>query len=565
MLKPYGVRDVEVLRRIFDIAKKNNLKFDVQSKHNGQLWVMITDKQYSDFILKDTFKLLISKETASKYYSEFDINFQVPVREENVYTMLDKIVLEAIKARDEYNIKRYNHVIMLMKCILDEYGNECDLGTTFLHLLYNKCDFGLLSQIIFHSDQITQRIVKEKLYIKKVSHDPEVNNLSNPIAAQKLELSMLGRIVYSGRVTIFVKIMSVLVQICNVKSWKELVSYEILAEKSLQEWIALCNERKHRVFGSFLMSVYENAWKRESWDVFCVLFNIVRTTGNAGPEQENEEAEELSVQFNKDFKCAQYLFNNCKKETVNDLANVINNGLTKQECGFNDSLLILSKMVDSNKFINTLANVTDECLTHNKKTIGKHCFFKNNLLHSNIWTMEKQEKKEKEQEKDVITDVDEKTTNDNASTENLQRQIAQSGLLFDEIGSTVVSNELKYQRMFIQNSIINEEKNNSDSWNKLKEFHASETIGTDDSNVSGLSTLLQSNKGLELLHQTYGINELPFDNVNGFDGCKEYDRNGYLTELLILGTIVCLLTFVFLFFFDYYYYDTVSFCLSFFS
>ena len=31
----------------------------------------------------------------------------------------------------------------------------------------------------------------------------------------------------------------------------------------------------------------------------------------------------------------------------------------------------------------------------------------------------------------------------------------------------------------------------------------------------------------------YKQNELPFDNVNGFDGKIEYDRNGYLTKLLI--------------------------------
>ena len=31
----------------------------------------------------------------------------------------------------------------------------------------------------------------------------------------------------------------------------------------------------------------------------------------------------------------------------------------------------------------------------------------------------------------------------------------------------------------------------------------------------------------------YEINELPFDNVNGFDGSFEYDNNGYLTKLLI--------------------------------
>ena len=48
------------------------------------------------------------------------------------------------------------------------------------------------------------------------------------------------------------------------------------------------------------------------------------------------------------------------------------------------------------------------------------------------------------------------------------------------------------------------------------------------------SKINEKSKNLQQLIETdYEMFELPFDNVNGFDGSYEYDNNGYLTKLLI--------------------------------
>ena len=70
----------------------------------------------------------------------------------------------------------------------------------------------------------------------------------------------------------------------------------------------------------------------------------------------------MTVRFDGDFKCAKYLFDSCKKETLKDISNVINDGLNTRQCGFNDSLLILSKMLNNKAFVNCLSNVTKDCL-----------------------------------------------------------------------------------------------------------------------------------------------------------------------------------------------------------
>ena len=42
--------------------------------------------------------------------------------------------------------------------------------------------------------------------------------------------------------------------------------------------------------------------------------------------------------------------------------------------GFNDSLLLLSKMVNQKEFLKCLETLTDECLNSDKKTTTNRCF-----------------------------------------------------------------------------------------------------------------------------------------------------------------------------------------------
>ena len=491
------------------------------SYYDSPMFNIIRPK-FTDTIVEDSFRLLISKNTVKKFYNNFDINHTVEL--EYNYSLLDKSIVKSIYAKKTNNELRYNKYKMIMKCILDEYPHECNLSKAFLQLIHHDGgDF--INEILYYSKEITQRIVKEKIYAKIESNDSGRDSSAETRERQRVPFNLLGRIVLSGRLQEFIKVVKCLLDICDVNNWKELEASEILNEKMMLEWIDLCNSsrikrEKYPVFGSFLTNVIERVWKKKNWDVFCVMFGIDSNEQDQQQEQ-NEEVEELSIQFGKDYKCAQYLLNNCEKDTLVDLANVINDGLQKRECGFNDSLLILAKMTDNEKFLRTLSNVTEECLTHEKKNIFKHCFFKNNLLHSSIWTMEKEKEKEEKHDDDVAN-------------------INKSKLLFDEVKEKIVLNELKYQQMFIQNSIINEEKNNHENWQKLKQFGVKKEVASnDDGNMEKCSKLLQFEnhkiKACELLHVRYPLNTLPFDNVNGFDGSKEYDHNGYLTELLILA------------------------------
>ena len=502
----------------------------MKSKDEQNVSIMITLIARGDIVIdkiaQDCFRFLISKDTASKFYNNFDINEKKnPAHRYENKTLVDILVDKAISAiSHHHNRTRYNKCKMLIKCILDEYPNECYLDKTLTILtetdrLGDHRDF--LTEILCYSKEIMTRIKQEKIYYK---------------------LGMLRTIVEKGRLQEFIKLILTLINICNVNNVKELESFEIMDEKMISRWIDICNRNEYRVFSSFLTKINENVLRKNSWDIFCVMFGI-NSDGNYN-NSNNEEVEQLSVKFGKDLKSAKYLFNNCKKDTLIDLANVINNGLKRQECNFSDSLLMLSKMTDNEKFTKTLADTTQECLSHEKKTIVKYCYFKNNLLDSNIWAMESESEslkdvtfeKDKENEDVVIKSDDEE--------KNERIQTSKTKLLFDQVEEKVVLNELRYQQMFIQNAIISEEKNNNDSWKKLKQFGQTtirNNINDHDANVTLLSKLLQARRSswdsstYEMLHPSHSLNTLPFDNVNGFDGRKEFDQNHYLTELLILS------------------------------
>ena len=81
-----------------------------------------------------------------------------------------------------------------------------------------------------------------------------------------------------------------------------------------------------------------------------------------------------------------YIFNNCKKETLLDLCNVIENGLKSQECSFSDVFLFLFQKFNNKKFNETIESICKKCLSvKNKDDIKSYMYFKNNLLNSNIW------------------------------------------------------------------------------------------------------------------------------------------------------------------------------------
>ena len=310
-------------------------------------------------------------------------------------------------------------------------------------------------------------------------------------------------------ISIFASLLFKLIELYEINSFGRLKSVlqPIINEERFEKWFSICTSGKTTkpIFLSFLTTLYEVAWKNENFEILMTF--LKRNCVDSEQFKVNEEVLSLSDQYCKDFQNAQYLMNHCKQSTLNDLSNVVNNGLLNHECGFNDSLLFLSKMVNNEQFISNLESTTKECLTQERKNIKKYTFFKNNLLHSNIWAMSQQDK----------LDHDEIKTDVNAyELKELNVKIEQSLTLFDKIKRDVVDGELKAQQMYIQNNILSEVKNNNDLWKRL--------ISNEIEEFKSISSYGQKPK--------YEFKSLPFDNVNGFDGRKEYDYNQLTNELI---------------------------------
>ena len=235
----------------------------------------------------------------------------------------------------------------------------------------------------------------------------------------------------------------------------------------------------------------------------------------------------IYLQFRKDDFTSDYLFNNLDTSTLNAIGKVINNGLLKNECGFNDCLLLLSKKINNSQFNKTLENSTKDCLSKETKNVEKYNFFKNNLLHSNVRALK------------VEGNESEKKTQDTDDEDEL--------LLFDLINNRVVSDELLIQKQYIKEEMSKIEKEFKHEFKQLKYsikyYNLANVDGIAQNKLiskfgSGDLMSAQSSKGdntgggglNSVLKSDYTLNELPFDNTNGFDGKIEYDSNGYLTK-----------------------------------
>lgn len=376
-------------------------------------------------------------------------------------------------------------------------------------------DNKLFKTLIIKNDLLLQR--EEKGYSYKLSDkNSEFINENR---------SILDIFIQNNDVLSFSSMLLKLFEIYNINNFDDCNGVnsnnkiKILNNKIFENWIEHCAYKKYSVLLSFLTRIYEIAYKNKNFNLFISILN--KNCKNGTKFNINEEVTSLSNQFKKDYKTALYLYENLKKNNnlslLTELSKVINNGLIKQECGFNDSLLFLSKMVDNNQFIKCLKDVTNECLANDKKNVQKYQFFKSNLLHSNVW---------------ACTDDD----NENKMNEinKMDSKIKNQLLLFDSIKRDIIDKELKLQQMFIQNNILSEVENNLESWNKL--------ISKDIELFEYKNSPNQANKKAELMkgliESKYNIKDLPFDTVNGFNGSKEYDHNGYLTDLLITTYII---------------------------
>ena len=145
---------------------------------------------------------------------------------------------------------------------------------------------------------------------------------------------------------------------------------------------------------------------------------------------------------------------------------------------------------------------------------------KNNLLNSKIWGAS------------IVSEGgaggSERKVNDNDNDNDNRTSDGDSSLLlFKRIELNVIEKELnsKQQREHIKSSIDIERAKWESDWNKLTS-NTFAVINYHNNNSDG-----NSSKVVQPFQSDFAMKELPFDNVNGFNGSYEYDNNSYLTKL----------------------------------
>ena len=296
----------------------------------------------------------------------------------------------------------------------------------------------------------------------------------------------------------------------KVETWDDLVKYNLLNEDIINQCIQLARKRRNETIAGFLISVQEKALNNKSLNVLYSMITPSATSdldlkvngGDNGSNKNNSKKNDATANATRlANKTAHYIFERCDKHTLTQLSQVINNGILKHECGFDDSLLFLSKLVDSETLVNTLEKCTADCLNSENKNSKKYLYFKSNLLNSKIWG-------------DVDINTGNGATDEAKESNSASSSSGSNKCIFERIESNVIKKELDAQRKYIKKSIIEEEKQWGEYWKTLKE----ETF------ISKGSAQEQGQAVKQLLKSDFAANELPFDNVNGFDGASEYDQ-----------------------------------------
>lgn len=358
-----------------------------------------------------------------------------------------------------------------------------------------------------------------------------------------------------GKISTIARMILKWIEINKITNWQQFESFDIFTVDKMQSLIKIAENGGNGPLVIFLKKLDQIGIKAKNFAMIqYLLTNYSLENADDGGNKLQNIIETNFNQFRKDQFNANYLFSKCKESTLNDLNDVINNGLLTLECGFNDSLLWLSNKIDQRRLSKTLETVTDQCLNSQKKTVNNYQFFKNNLLSSNIWGINDVNYNIDDKTFDTLmNEIDsnvndgksktgeEKKADDNGSDEKDDNEIENENqvpdpLLFDRVHNSVILDELKHQKQYIKDEIIKIEKENDALWKSLKydiindESLASRNIRQNQFLDEKFNDLMK-NKGIQA---EYRESELKFDNnANGFNGAKEYDEGAYLTRLLI--------------------------------
>lgn len=331
----------------------------------------------------------------------------------------------------------------------------------------------------------------------------------------------------SGSISVFCNVLLQVFKKANINSIEAMKKTSFMDEPEIvfSSWYKACEKYNLSGLYAFITKLHENGFKKKDFGFIKSLLFV-----NATKLNYTNEIEDSYLKLRSDDAVANYLFTNLNESTKNNIANIINHGLLTQQCGFNDCLLLLSKKINEKDFIATLRNVTNNCLSSKTKTVKSYNFFKNNLLHSNVWAMKNDSGGVTINKYEVKQDNDFKNNHENHD---------QFENLFDTINKDVILKELKHQKQFIKNEIIKLEKDHLSAFRQLKYDIKYLNIASEQITQNSCIVDYHGDNGIDLMCDNdkfqidYELNELPCDNANGFDGKVEYDINGYLTKLLL--------------------------------
>ena len=328
---------------------------------------------------------------------------------------------------------------------------------------------------------------------------------------------------------------------------------------NITKWVGDCKDNNNFGLYGFIVKLQANGLKNNN---FGFILSLLETAaGGDASMKSNENVEKAHDILKLDKQISDYLYENLSKECKQEIYNVIEKGILNYNVCFNDCILFLCQSIDSEKFSTLMKNITKNCLSEKTKDVKKYTFFKNNLLHSNIWAVPYEAKTAETKE------TDDETTNVKKS----------NATLFREVENSVVVEELSKQQLFIKQEMCKLETEFGKEFSELKSgikeynFAIDNTIsqnrlismysevdymnpnatngddgddnddddddqtGGDDNDDKKENGKKGKNKVKKAsgIQPDYKLGEMPFDNVNGYVGTDEYDLNGYLTRLLI--------------------------------
>ena len=342
---------------------------------------------------------------------------------------------------------------------------------------------------------------------------------------------------YYGEIFLFNTLLRTLLKRKNITTWDELKQSGFLSLNRVNDLLELATKCKNNGFMAFMAYVKDSIIKPKKFDVLKALVNIKLI---------DKAYESSYFNFMKNLKMARYLFQHCKKSTLKDISSVINRGITNQECGFDDSLLLLAQMVDPAKLALSIEQCTQMCLSTDTKTEKSDNFFKNNLLNSNIWITKVNSNFNDANNQpcadvnDNVSDEKSDASNDTVyvKTKKPKDKVKEQGeMLFDRVRHSVIQKELELQKKFIKHAIVEEEKHNEQYWKELRTTIKNFNLGKggkirlfETYSQYDIKTDLMDGKGIK---PEYDKKSLTIDAQSGFDGITEYDFHGYLSKLLI--------------------------------